>query len=325
MQRSLPSAKVVVILSVALLALAYEAHRASANRSFALSLQHQETQLQQQIENLSRERDNVQGELVALREKNRTLALSLAQKTGPAPVSTPQDSVALSGARTNPENKTSALANSWVEAVERLKERLEATPSAKIPELQLLDSADWLEVARNARLDTENGFRKAMSDARKRAEGLFVEKFQAALDIYMDAHDGHWPENANQLKSYFFPPVDDAILPRWQIVPKTDFPGRNFAGDWVFTEKSYADPDFDWQWTVDSANSSGVGPYHYSRESQIEALKDDAEPALKAYMAANGGKQPQDPHDLISYTSGSTQLGAVQMLIQMTGTNHLDP
>jgi type II secretory pathway pseudopilin PulG len=314
------------ILSVALVAVLFEAHRASNARELAQSLQKQQALLQQQIEALESERDSAVNKLAALREKNRSMAVDLANARAAGGASAVAE-----GGTTKSDSAADALASSWADVVRRLKARLEATPSAKIPELQLLDSAAWLEIAQHVNLDSDAGYRRALAEVRKRAEGLFTKKFQAALDIYTSANSGQWPASLDQLTRYFFPPVDNAILQRWQIVPKSafpgreTFPGRELATDWLLTEKSPIDPDFDWRWTV-GPSSASVGAYQYSEENEIEALRETVvTPVLKAYMAANDGKQPQDLRDLMAYASGWEQTMQLRRFLEMTATNHVSP
>jgi hypothetical protein len=141
----------------------------------------------------------------------------------------------------------------------------------------------------------------------------------------MGANNGQWPADLVQLKSYFNPPVEDDILQRWEIVPKTAFPGRDFAGDWVLTEKSPVDSEFDHRWTIDGPFSGGVGPYNYQpseMQMELQTLKTTLEPALKAYSAANGGKEPHDPYQLQPYVIDSTQQTALERIIQIAATNN---
>ena len=114
-------------------------------------------------------------------------------------------------------------------------------------------------------------------------------------------------------------------MQRWEIVPKTAFPGRDFAGDWVLAEKSPVDSEFDHRWTIDSPFSGGVGPYNYQpseMQMELQTLKTTLEPALKAYSAANGGKEPHDPYQLQPFVIDSTQQTALERIIQIAATNN---
>ncbi len=322
------NAIIAATLTAAVGAAIYEAHRASVSSDEAQSLQQQLVKLAQEIEALTRERDAATAKLAALRDEMERLR----HNSGDLPgfreelARLRRDSQELAELKAaSSSDPTDAAASSWLAVVKQLKQRLEEMPQTQIPELQFLDAFDWLELAHGARLDTDAGYRKALGEVRKRAEGYFTKRFQSALNTYMGDNNGQWPTDLAQLKSYFNPPVEDTILQRWVIVPKTTFPGREFAGDLVLTEKSPVDADFDHRWTIDGPFSGGVGPYNYQpSESQMElqTLKTSLEPALKAYSAANGGKEPHDPYQLQPYVSDSTQSSALQRFIQIVATNN---
>jgi len=245
----------------------YEAHRVQA-------LREQQVQIAAQIEELTHERDDAMGKLAALRDETERLRHNRSDMPGVREELSRlrRDSRELAQLKAGSSNdQTDAAASSWLAVVKQLKQRLDETPQAKIPELQFLKPFDWLELAHNANLETDAGYREALDEVRNRAEGYFTKKFQSALNTYMGANNGQWPADVVQLKSYFNPPVEDDILQRWEIVPKTAFPGRDFAGDWVLTEKSPVDSEFDHRWTIDSPFCGGVGPYNYQpSEMQME-------------------------------------------------------
>jgi len=116
------------------------------------------------------------------------------------------------------------------------------------------------------------------------------------LNTYMGANNGQWPADVVQLKSYFNPPVEDDILQRWEIVPKTAFPGRDFAGDWVLTEKSPVDSEFDHLWTIDGPFSGGVGPYislrkcRWNLRSKLVTIKIISQPTVFAFVSSSFGR-----------------------------------
>jgi hypothetical protein len=245
------TAKKVIIgamLTAALWAVFYEAHRASTNSDKVQALQQERVKLAQEIEDLVHEREDLSGKLRALRDENERLPDNRADlgKMRQELARLQRDSLELARLRmSNSDGETDLLAKAWVANVKQLKQRLAETPGASIPELQLLNESDWLELARTAKLDSETGYRRALGEVRKRAEGYFTKQFQGALNTYMGANDGRWPADLDRLKPYFDPPVDDVTLQRWAIVPKTALPGREFAGDWIMTEKSPVDPEFD--------------------------------------------------------------------------------
>jgi RNA polymerase sigma factor (sigma-70 family) len=102
--------------------------------------------------------------------------------------------------------------------VNKLKQMLNQKPELKIPELQFLTPQDWLNVAAAARLDTDNGARQALSRLRSAAKLAFSPILQGALFQYVQASGGQLPTEISQLKPFFQPPVDDALLDRYQLL-----------------------------------------------------------------------------------------------------------
>ncbi|MGH7967205.1 MAG: hypothetical protein ACREIC_00610, partial [Limisphaerales bacterium] len=153
---------------------------------------------------------------------------------------------------------------------------------------------------------------------RRRAGGYFVDQLQNALGKFLSVSNGQWPQNIAQLEGYFDPPVDPALLDRWEIVPVTAFPGRDFASQQVITEKSVVDPEFDSRHTIDGAGSGAVGPYHplgYQEQPPEEAkLKAALQPTLDAFKLANGGREPSSPADLQPYATSPEQKAALDRI-----------
>jgi hypothetical protein len=290
-----------------------EARRAWLLEAERQVLNRQKADLAELVQQLTRERDKNAGELNTLREQRSQESRS--------PLD--QQSASRDSARDSADS-TDAAAASWLVKVKRPQQRLNGSPETNIPELRFLNPFDWVELAHSLKLDTDADYRKALGEVRKRAEGYFTKEFQSALKGFMAVNDGQWPTDLNQLKTYFNPPVDDVILDRWQIVPKSALPGREFAGDWVMTEKSPVDAAYDYRWTIDGPGSGGVGPYHYipsETEVEIQILKETLKPALDAYSAANPGKEPNNPYALRPYITTTSQEAALQRIVEFYTTN----
>ncbi len=305
----------------------YEAHQASRLGSQVRGLQQQQASDAEQVLQLSLERDQAAGQLAALRDGSRqpdgTSAELLKLRGEVARLR--QDSLELARLKAGGSaDPTDLAAQSWLKRVSQLKQRLEETPQAKIPELQFLDAFDWVELAHNFKLETEADYRKALGEVRKRAEGYFTKRFQSALGRYMAANNGQWPPDLSQLKPFFDPSVDDAILQRWQIVPKSALPNQEFAGDWVLTEKAPVDEEYDHRWTIDGPGSGGVGPYHHqpsAAETELQTLIDSAGPMVKQYSVKHGGREPSDPSQLQPYATNPAQQAVLARLLQIQATN----
>ena len=101
--------------------------------------------------------------------------------------------------------------------VETLKKLLEKMPEKRIPELLLLSTADWLELAQNADTESEIGVQKAFSSIRNKAKNKFAPLLQDALKEYSGANGGQLPTDLSQVAPYFKAPVDGEALARYQL------------------------------------------------------------------------------------------------------------
>ena len=122
----------------------------------------------------------------------------------------------------------------------RLNQQLALAPEKRIPELQYLTLADWLEATRDADLDSDAGVRKALSRLRRLAKSRLYPAWQQAFRAYLDKHDNQLPADLAQLKPYFETPVDDAVLTRYQLLVTGSANTLN-PGDYIMTEKAAVD------------------------------------------------------------------------------------
>jgi RNA polymerase sigma factor (sigma-70 family) len=151
----------------------------------------------------------------------------------------------LEQAKTNaPPSRTEMLAsmrNYYSERVSQLKQLLETNPSEKIPEFQFLTDRDWLWLAGRKMPDTEDGYRRFLSFTRLFAEQHFVnDLLNPALQQYAHDNAGRFPGDVSQLKRYFKSPVEDAVLRRWEVVPRSKLTSELQARvneDWFITQK----------------------------------------------------------------------------------------
>jgi RNA polymerase sigma factor (sigma-70 family) len=148
----------------------------------------------------------------------------------------------------------SAEAKRMLARVNQLKERLRQTPGAEIPEFQYLSTRDWLNAA-NRDLNTDKDYLRAMASLRDAAEGTFSSTaLQPAVRKFEQTNPGQFPTDINQLKPYFDPPVDDAILQRWQVAPKSPDPHDDGP---TITEIAAVDPGYDGRHFVAAKGHSG--------------------------------------------------------------------
>jgi len=245
----------------------YEARRASHWESEMQTLLQQHAPLVDQVGQLQKQRDGTNGKLAALQLENEQLrrdTVELAKLRGEVARlrADARQLARLQEADTQKENDpTETAMRSWLSRVSLLKQRLEQTPSAKIPEFQFLTEEDWLNVARD-KIDTDTDNRKAMSALRKAAESKFGSLVQRALRQYMQANNSQFPTELSRLRPYSESPLDDAVLKRWQIAPANLIPNMRVGSeDWVVTQKAGpVDEDYDSR-LVFGPNGSGANSF----------------------------------------------------------------
>jgi hypothetical protein len=190
-----------------------------------------------------------------------------------------------------------------MERADKLKQRFEQTPEAKIPEMQLLDQEDWLAAVKDRHLDSDPEYRRAMSALRLAGENKFSSLLQPALSKYLQANAGQFPADVSELKPYFESAVDDAILQRYAILLAKEVPRLGLGGDWIITEKAPVDEEYDSRIGI---GPNGHGAYGPDLLSQAE----------KAYAAANNGQKSTDVSQLLPYANTPGQQAAIQEIIQ---------
>jgi RNA polymerase sigma factor (sigma-70 family) len=279
----------------------YEAHQNSQLQNQVQMLQQQQVPLAEQIQQLQQERDDATNQLAALEAENERLQSS--QNT--------TELLKLRGEVTrfqdDANNPTDIAAKAWLAKVNKLKQRLEETPDADIPELQFLTEQDWLNAA-SGKLDTDTDFRRALAALRNAGQNKFGNMIFGALQKYSQANNEQFPTDLTQLQPYFDSPVDDAVLQGWEIVPAKDIPNMKFGGDWLITERSAVDDVFDSRMTI---GSSGFGDSDFLSTE----IQNTLTPVYKAFSAANG-RNITDSSQLLPYATTPEQKVLIQKLMQ---------
>src|SRR5437870_10090080 len=165
----------------------YEARRVSHLTENVHALQQQQAPLTAQLGQLRRQRDDTTSKLAALEQENGRLrqdTAELAKLRGEVARlrSDSQELAKLKAVIAGDQSLSGAA--SWKDRVNRLKERLEQTPGAKIPELQFVTERDWLNAARGE-LETDGDYRRALSTLRSTAETKVAHMMKKALARYM--------------------------------------------------------------------------------------------------------------------------------------------
>jgi len=300
-QKSLIAAAIAASLGTGI----YEATRAS---QFSDQVQSLEQQLSQTADRNSHALDDSANKIAALQSENDQLRRRMSSlKTASDEVAERQAQDAAAA-----KNPTAAAMTAWLDRVDRLRQRLAQTPGAQIPEMQFLTEQDWLNAAKD-NLDTDTDFRRAMGTVRSIAEDKFTTNLQPALRQYMAANNNQFPTGIAQLQPFFNPPIDPAILQRYEVAPASTVPNVNMGGDWIITQKAAVDDEYDGRTVIGPGGTGSLGsPGAYDTVSLSTLMN----PVMKSYMSANNGQQPTDPSQLIPYATNPVQQAALQKIIQ---------
>jgi RNA polymerase sigma factor (sigma-70 family) len=290
----------------------FEAHQNSKLQNQNEMLQQQQASLADQIQQLRHERDDATNQLAGLLAENARLKsnsseselLKLRGEIGQLMEANRELSSATNDAR-------NSLVKSWLEREDKLKQLVSQFPDKSIPEFQLLSEQEWLDAAMNAKFDSDKDIQQDLANLRHTAENDLATQMHNALSQYMSANNGQFPTDLSQLQPYFKTPIDEAILNRWEILPQSALPNQSMGGDWVITEKSPVDQNLDTRWAI---GQSGYGNTSYP-QAGFEDAAATLQPAMKAYAAANNGRQPIDPSQLQPYLTTPEQQAAFQKLM----------
>ncbi len=297
-------AKTAVVVGVGVLLAGtgiFEAHQASTFQKQVQSLQQAQTtwsdkmlQLQRQLDNATNQLGSLEAEKEQLKSNRNTT--ELLKLRGQVTV--------LQNAANDP---TDAAAKALMAKVNKLKQRLEDTPDAKIPELQFLTEQDWLKAA-NGNLDTDADYRRALASLRDAGENKFGNMVETALQKFYQANGKQFPTDFAQLQPYFDSPVDDAILQRWEITPASTVPNLGM-GDPIITQKAPVDDMFD--------QRIAIGPNGYGSTDFLSSeIRSTLGPVFQAFQDANNGQESTNSSQLLPYASTAEQKALLQKLMQ---------
>jgi RNA polymerase sigma factor (sigma-70 family) len=293
LQKTLITATIAIAVGAGI----YEARQASQLREQVQTLQRQQASYGDEIQRLQRERDDASDRLARLADENAALKNASAESVR----------FQKELARQKADSAASAAAKSWLDRVTRLKQRMEQTPNAKIPELQFVTEQDWLN-ATKGELNTDADYRRALSVIRDAGESKVVPMIQLALGRYMHNNNGQFPTDLDQLQPYFDKPLDDAILQRWEIAPAKTVENLRMGGDTIITQKAPVDDVFD--------SRVGIGPDGYGTTDFLSGeTQETMTPVWDAYRAAHNGQWYTNVSQVEPYITTSEQRAAFDKLM----------
>jgi RNA polymerase sigma factor (sigma-70 family) len=306
------------VLAVALGTGIYEARLASRYQARNLELEQQQAPLTQQVSQLREAQEQAAGKLEQAQqelEQLRRETAGLPKLRGQlARLRHDSSELARSKGAGNSTNSGSddVTVASWLARVDQLRQAFKRSPDKSIPEIQLLTQQDWLDAAKD-KMETDDDVRRAMAHLRNTAEDVVAGLVQPALQQYLKANEDKFPTDLSQLQAYFKTPLDPAILQRFGIFPSDAVPNVRMGSDWIITQRSFADPEYD--------NHFVIGPNGHGTTSYKQTPLDALMPALQAFSAANGGQTPKNPAELQPYITTSDQQTALQNLSQTSSAS----
>jgi len=194
-------------------------------------------------------------------------------------------------ARKAEDARLEAEMRAWMSRAEQLRQLRVDRPELSSPELELLDADDWFSIAKDAQLDTDSQVRDAFKKLRNRAENVIAERIRSALGAFLEGNAGQAPTNIVQLIPFFDPPLNAAILDRYEVIAAQKSDAQIFGENLVIATKYPIDPERDSYWRISPKGAMSIGSF----------LQTDISNARKAFALANAGKSAKDPAELLPY------------------------
>ena len=193
-------------------------------------------------------------------------------------------------------------------------ERCNERPDLCIPEMRFLTDRQWLDMARDANLDSEDGIDSALGQLRSQAKFTFTSMLQQALNKYMKANNGNSPTDPAQLKLFFDVPVDDDILQRYYVLNNEETRPAWLEGaivaeksNLVIVTSSFMD------------RAMAVGPQYIGiapvPEPKRLVFPQSLIPVMQSYQSQNNGQTPTNFSNLKPYVTTPEQEAALEKLI----------
>jgi hypothetical protein len=245
---------IAVAIGAAIGTAIYQAHQNSQLHDRVITLTRQQASVAEQIQQLTRERDEAKSRLttrddaVANAKGNSTEVLKLRGEVA-----------RLRGEANQANDPFVQSALQWRAKMEKLQRLFEERPGQRIPEMQFLTEEQWLDLGKDADMDTEFGIGVALSNVRFAAQQAFAPTFQNALNKFKEANKGDLPDSIAKLNPFFDSPVDDAILERYEVLGK-EVPREGWLKGMVLIEKGLADQPREAIFVI-GPNRTGYAPH----------------------------------------------------------------
>jgi hypothetical protein len=215
----------------------------------------------------------------------------------------------LKAASANTPNDASieATAKTLAARATQLKQRLEQMPDKKIPELQFLSQKDWLDAVSNLKqLETDDDFRRALSNLRSSAKSDFGTQMQKALRQFVESSGGMLPTDLSQIQQYFASPVDATLLGRYQLLQTGKLSDLGQNQSLIGEIAPPVDDEYDTRFEFDLSGTTS---------HSVSGVGDAVEAAATAYANANNGLLPRDSSQLTPYLQQAIDPARIQKFL----------
>jgi Skp family chaperone for outer membrane proteins len=292
-------------LAVAIGTGVYQARQASQLRNENESIRQQQAAMTQQIEQLTKDREQAlqrSARLEAQKDRSSEETAELLRLRGEVG-RLRLENQSMASTSSNEENSTEL--ESLMSQVNRFKARVKELPEHQIPELELITQADWVKVVENNRPPNEI---KALAGLRDAAKNHFVSLLANGITKYKQTTKQDFPLSLEELKPYIHwqgeAAVLDNILARYEVLPARAIPSIHLGGDKIISEKAPVDEENDRRYVVGPGSYGGTS----FKASPFETLF----PAAKAYASAHQGQDAIDPGQLADYVKTDAERDALQ-------------
>ncbi|MEO5958371.1 MAG: hypothetical protein ABIR80_04605 [Opitutaceae bacterium] len=193
----------------------------------------------------------------------------------------------------------------WLRRVKQLKQAFAEHPAQRIPQLEMLNDHDWVDIARDAQLETPEGLERALASARVEAKSRFTGKLIGALRAHLAAHGGRLPSDLQELLSQLDGPArDPAMLAQYELTSSGKL--RDAPEGLIVKERSVVNDELENRIELTRTGDGSLTFRNSSprpKMSNGDTIDGDAliERGIRAFASAHQGKPPSSLEDLLPF------------------------
>lgn len=191
--------------------------------------------------------------------------------------------------------------NQWLLRVKRLQQVFDERPDQRTPEMKLLQDEDWLRVAKNASLDSDEHVRRALADIRAAALVRFGSQLLPALRRFATSSNSNASATIFALAQFLEPGTDATLLERYELKKSSTSRGGT---EWTVQNTTPVDADYDTRYQVRASSEAShgtgglVGPMAW-----IPDFRERLQRAAADYRQVNKHTPPTGIADLLPFFS----------------------